>query len=454
MEDTEDRLKELIARMVLRTSYWGFLFSLIRRKSSDQFPAPMGVAPNRDGTITLWYNPQYVDKTSDNSILKILEHEGMHLLNQHVPRLIRMIGTESDPVKKSIKIKVWNLASDCCVNSQMKMPKELEICGITVKLCFPEKFKLPAGKASEWYYDELMKSAEKLMEELSKCPNCGEPKPGHGDGKDGNGNDKSKDFCTCGEGVGQLADDHSQWINDDVKNSPDQQSLARKLEMNTANTIRESTRSFKQRGTLPAGIEELIGDILNPPKLPYHLIIRKLVKGSRLSKFKPSSTRINRKRTYTFVTGKKINIPDISPFPGKKRDFTFNIGILIDTSGSMGPDDMLEGLSGIKGIIENDKNVQTTVIECDGEIQKEYICKKVKDIDPKMRGRGGTTLGPGLFRFKELNPDIILCFTDGYTENINNYIRSDLPKKIVWVLTPDGSAEVVDRTGYVVRLPK
>ncbi|HUU86729.1 MAG TPA: VWA-like domain-containing protein, partial [Candidatus Glassbacteria bacterium] len=103
-------------------------------------------------------------------------------------------------------------------------------------------------------------------------------------------------------------------------------------------------------------------------------------------------------------------------------------------------------------IIEKDRHCFTTVLEVDAGVEKEYKVKKVRDIQFQIKGRGGTTLGPGLFRAKELNCDVCLAFTDGYTETINDYPRKDLPKKIIWVITPSGSAEKVNRTGWVVNI--
>ena len=55
--NTSERLKNLIAQYVLKYNYWGYLFSQIRRKPSTALPSIMGVAPEHDGTISLYYNP-------------------------------------------------------------------------------------------------------------------------------------------------------------------------------------------------------------------------------------------------------------------------------------------------------------------------------------------------------------------------------------------------------------
>lgn len=434
---TDEKIKEIIARMVLFNSYWGFLFSKVQRKPDNTLPSIMGVAPDRYGNVYLLYKPDLIEKTDEETIKLIIEHEGLHLLNRHISRLLRLIANEVEDKKKFQKSQVWNIAADCCANTQMRMPEKVKVGDMEYTPCLPKNFNLEDGKISEYYFYELLKRRQKNQQ-------CG-------DGK----KQKCSGDCENCELVGGI-DDHGKWYNEEMMECPDLHSVSRKLDANSANIIRESVRSFKARGTLPSNIAELIDDILNPPKLPYHLMIKKLVKASRFSKFKSCSTRINRKRTYTFVIGDK-NIPQISPFPGKKRDYTFDIGILIDTSGSMSKEEILEALSGIKNIIENDKYCKVTVIENDTQIQKEYEVKKVRDIQMNIKGRGGTTLTPGLERFKELNPDVLLAFTDGGCENINEIPRRRLPKKIIWVITQNeygGGKQQVDRTGYVVEVPK
>jgi len=413
--DTSERLKNLVAKFVLKYNYWGYLFSRIRRRPSKSIPSIMGVAAEPDGTISLIYHPDLVDKTDDANLVKVIEHEGLHLLNKHIPRLIRILSNEIDNENKNKKIKVWNIASDCCVNSQAKFKDDFIIGGQNWPLCLPERYKLPDGKLTEWYFLELLKNLE------------------------GQGDD--------GPSIG----DHSKW-SEGLSSISDLSAFSRKIDQHVRRIIKDSAKTFnKERGRLPSHIADLIQGALAPPQAPYYQIIRKLVRGTRFSKFRRSPTKINRKRTYAFILGDD-SIPKISPFPGKTRDFTFNIVVLIDTSGSMSNEDIKEGLSGVKNILEKDRHCHTTVLEVDAGVEKEYVCKKIRDIQFNIKGRGGTTLGPGLFRAKELGCDVCLAFTDGYTENINAIPRKRLPKKTIWVINKGGSAKQVNTSGFVVQI--
>lgn len=427
IENIDERLRILIAKLTLKYNYWGYLFSRVRRRSNNALPSIMGVGPELDGSVTLYYNPDLIKDTDDKNITYILAHEGFHLLNKHISRLLRIIANEISPTKKQIKMKIWNIAADCCVNVQAKIPKILKINGQKVENCRPELYNLPEGKASEFYYHRLLKDMENNQQKTNE------------------------EYTQDIQDRSDQLDDHSTW--GDIKEATDLSVLSRKVDNYISKIILDSTKSFsRDKGDFPSNILELIEEVLKPPKAPYYQIIRKLVRGTRVSKFKRAYMKINRKRGYVFSLNKASNIPVISPFPGRTRDLSFDIALLLDTSGSMSKDDILEGLSGIKNIIENDKNCKVTVLENDAKLQKEYEVKKIRDIQFNVSGRGGTILRPGLERAKELNPDVCLVFTDGYIDNINGIPRKLIPKKIIWVVQKSGTIDKINKTGFIVRI--
>lgn len=454
MSDPE-KLRKLIAKLSLKNNFWGYLFARIRRVADASIPSIMGVGPNSDGTISLFYNQELVEKTEDDALLLVLEHEGLHVLNKHISRFIKISEMETDTQRKNFKMLVWNYASDCAANDLMKMPGKIKIGGVEVNLVLPQTFDLPQKHAAEWYFYKLLEQ----MKENNICSECGAPleegdhdgKHDHGgesDGKEGHGSDSC---CPgCGKSSNGQIGDHGKWKDSD--GVADKNALARKLDQYTKDIVSETVKNFnKNRGDIPGSIQELIKELLKPPQVPYYQMIRKLVVGSRLCKFKRSPTKINRKRMYVFEIGDEHS-PSISPFPGRTRDRSFNVSVMIDTSGSMRKDDIIEALSSCKDIIEKDRHCVITVIECDTHVQKEYQIKKIQDIQMDVKGRGGTTLLPGLERAKELGTDITLAFTDGYCENLNEVARNKLPRKIVWIVGEHSTTETIDKTGYIVRI--
>jgi len=409
-----ERLKKLIASMILKDNYWGYVFSRIRRRVIENYPAIMGVQWNgKSSNLELCIEPKLFNTTEDHVLEKIIEHEGLHLINNHISRLMRLLDGETDILRKQFKMKLWNIATDCCVNELANISGKIKISGKDVEPCTITNYKLEKNKTAEYHYYELMKRKWTIVQVFS-------------------------------------LDGHDNW---DCKDG-DSNGAARKIEEEVRGIVIDSLKHFcNKRGTLPGSLSEMLDEFLKPTELPYYQLIRKLVIGNRMTKYKKCSTRINKKRSFLFSISDDF-IPEISPFPGRKTDFTFKIVVLIDTSGSMDSEDVVEGLRGIKNLIENDKNVELIVLEVDTKLQKEYKVKKLNDIQFEVKGRGGTILFPGLERAKEINPDIVLAFTDGGCENINQISRGLLPKKIIWCIVQDGCSDYIDQTGFVINIPR
>jgi predicted metal-dependent peptidase len=132
---------------------------------------------------------------------------------------------------------------------------------------------------------------------------------------------------------------------------------------------------------------------------------------------------------------RKIYLPSIGA-PGPEH-----IVVAIDTSGSMGADE-LSKILGELNQLKSTAECRMTLIQCDAEIQdiKEYNSWEIADIDFDnygFRGRGGTTFEP-VFDWIEkevLNlgqrPDALFYLTDGYA----GYGMQEPPYQVMWILT-------------------
>jgi len=471
-----ERLEDLIGRLVLKDSLWGYLFSKVTKREILNDPSlTIGVGPTADGIIVLDYNSDFINLLNDKDLEIVLQHEGMHLLNKHISRLFRIITDEVDNFIKSMKIEVWNIAADCNANDLIGAPDSFILRdGSKFELIHPKKYNFPINSTSEFYFYKLLekyKAQNKNIQQYSGETNENNKKQNNFDCQSNSGSNKNdqennvqrsknKDGLNDNKEINNFKfeknktlDSHDSW-GKSLSEVPDASTLARKIEQFTQEVIYESYNSVRNKGNIPGGLKTLIEDLLKPPEIPYYQIIKKLVQGSKLSKNKKAYSRVNRKRGYAFLFTGKSGLPILSPFPGKVKDFTFKISLLTDTSGSMTKDDILESLKGIKHIIENDKYCETTVIHCDTRVNHEYKVKKISDIDFNIYGRGGTILAPGLFRCKELKTDVTLVFTDGYCDNINNIDKKMLPNRIIWVLTNNGIIDNINKIGFIVRMPK
>lgn len=449
----DDIIKNAIAILLFKDSYWGYLMAKLKRVSDETLPYIMGVGSGQDSQITLYYNPILIESVDEPFILKAIEHEGMHILNNHIGRLLIHLTDEVNKNIKQDKMKIWNIASDYAVNSLINFPKSKIINGEERYFLFPEDSNLPNLKTSEFYYDKLLEELENFknnQDEESKDLDESNNKKEEKSSDLSNNNSLKNESNNENQKSSDFVDDHDKWI-EDIKECPDLRSMARKLESYTKEIIKQSSDEVKNRGHIPGFVKSVIDNYFLKPKVSYYHVIAKLIKGSKFSKIKNAYSKINKKRTYLFSITED-NIPQISPFPGKTKDTTFKICIIIDTSGSMSDLDVLRGLSGAKNIIENDRDCKTTIIEIDTQINRIYDIKRISDIKFDIHGRGGTCLFEGLAYAKKENYDVALVFTDGYCENFNNINRKLLPKKIIWVITPNGTSNYVNGVGFTLML--
>ncbi len=458
----EDKINETIASLILKDSYWGYLFSNIERKriSFKNFPAKLfAVYLDENGEIFLLYDEDDLKNTDIKVIEKVLEHEGYHILNKHLLRLETIIKEYSDN-EKDMVVDCWQKASDFCANYLCNMPRIVKINNKDFYPLFSDLYKLPNNLSSEEYFYRLytnnkdknnLNNKEK-QNEISNNVSCDSDNNFENvNNKSNNNNDDENHENKDNENNEQQYDDlkeediikaEDMWVNSKMKVCP------RFIETKINDLVYNAYRQVREKGNLSSSVKELIDDILRPPKIPYYNIIRKIVKGNIKAKETFAYSKINKKRSYAFYFKPMLFLP----FPGRQQNKTFSIVIILDTSGSMNKDKILEGLSGIKNFIENDKYCKITVIENDIKIQKEYTIKKIKDIQFDIKGRGGTYLFPSLERSLELKSDITLVFTDAECENLNEFDRKLLPKKIIYIIPENNSDELINKTGYVVKI--
>ena len=105
--------------------------------------------------------------------------------------------------------------------------------------------------------------------------------------------------------------------------------------------------------------------------------------------------------------------------------------VAIDISGSISDDEYNLAIKEIINIVRN-YNYEITILECDTEIRREYKISNLKDIRKRLNTRGGTKFSPIFKRANEINPNVVIYFTDGKGEET----LAVKPKgyKVLWVL--------------------
>lgn len=171
----------------------------------------------------------------------------------------------------------------------------------------------------------------------------------------------------------------------------------------------------KSKGQLPAELERLLDDLLNP-KLDWTSLLQRFVNDFVNSDF-------------TWTRPNKRFMPEFY-LPGNKSDSIRNLTVAIDTSGSVSESDLNAMLSEIQYIFDTVNPVELTLIDCDTRINHIYNCDSNTEIQSlKFTGGGGTSFKPVIEYCKKHSPVALIYFTDLWATQITE----DPGFPILWV---------------------
>ena len=194
----------------------------------------------------------------------------------------------------------------------------------------------------------------------------------------------------------------------------------------------QSKIANKDKGEIPGEIARAIDDLINP-KLPWYEILQRFM--SDLAKDDYSWARPN-KRFYP------------NHYLPSQQSFTLGkVVVAIDTSGSVSQQEITEMLSEIENIRETFKPEKLTIIDCDAEIHNIYDVEKYDNIlELEFHGYGGTDFQPVIEYCNQVNPDVLIYFTDLYAEDVRDV--GDYP--IIWICTDNNpDVQPVGETIYL-----
>lgn len=161
--------------------------------------------------------------------------------------------------------------------------------------------------------------------------------------------------------------------------------------------------SAKAQGKLPAGLERIFGEILEPTASWQDLIrafFARKVGGGAFDWLRPD---------------RRFMVRDIYT-PARSGHGCGTVAVAIDTSGSIGQRELDQFFGELRGIIEETKPQRVLVMWCDAQVHKVDEIFDVSDIGGlKPHGGGGTDFRP-VFDWLDDNgitPDALVYLTDG-----------------------------------------
>ena len=376
--------------------------------------APVGTmgVTIREGAYTLLYDPSFVEseEVTLHQLSKVLIHEFLHLLLEHIPRYSRAL-RRAGPNRKPLVKQFANVAMDYAVNSLMVNLGEATLEDFKgmgrYSGVYPTDVGLPEGKSFEWYLRALLSNPEEFERKMAASSG--------GEGGEGQSLEEllrdylDKVNCPIHEDVESELENLQAGAESDGEGDGMLSQIERGLVNKGKGAIREGLEGMKGKGALPGGLQTIVDEALAPPKLPWKGILRRFLESARDRTLVPSFRRPKR----------RIAVDEVDPqaepcnFPGRTPLGCLHIVFGIDTSGSVSDAEIKDILTELRGVVGAYPKTSVTVIEADTRIQREYKLASHSDIPGRVAGRGGTDYEAVFSRAKEVEADLLIYATDG-----------------------------------------
>lgn len=308
----------------------------------------------------VWDSEWFEEQERPMQILVVL-HEVAHLVLQHLERILRLRLKIADQKRYDELHPIINTAADMAANDTVIRPFVKEsgkssYQNVLTKFVLPETRHYPTGETFEEYLARLL---EDLAED-GWTPGSGKPLP---------------------QWMADLSGNSGTSMLDPVLNVPVSELTDAEIEriISTANAeskqlVKSAIEQTKRsRGTVPAHLEQLMEELFAEPKVPWSQIFRGYLRTSLSSKLAESSAYPNPALFPLALTG------DIEPYTGYQKEFTFNMAVLIDSSGSISDNDYKTFIAELQGISQVERGASATLVYFDSAVQH----VEQLDMDPE-----------------------------------------------------------------------
>lgn len=386
-----------------------------------------------DGT-KLYYAPSFLDTCHADEIRGVVAHEVMHCAYNHHTRR----GTRD--------ADLWNEACDYVINLDL----------------LAAGFTLPKGAYLDPKYQGMNAEAvyRILNDKLQDGNPTGQPGQSQGQGQgtgqpQGNGQGQSATGGPGGRGQGQGQGDAQGTGQGQGKGGAQGQGQGKPIPGKVLDAapnnapaalseaaadwerkVRQAVSIAKARGQglVPGELASLVKAI-NKPKLDWRSELRRFI-----------DTKVNMDYSWTNPNKRFLNTPYV--LPGVTADGIAKLGIVVDTSGSVGDACLKQFLSEIASAIDAGCIHKAIVVQCDAKVQKVDTFEYTDEVKlDRWYGRGGTRFAPAIEWFTQNEPDVaaMLYFTDLEC----NDFGKDPGCPVMWIAT---CSDLTYRT-YAGRVP-
>lgn len=309
------------------------------------------------------FNPDFISDKSDEEIKFLVAHECMHPMLEHNFRR-----GERDPYK-------WNMAGDYVIN----------------KLLVDEGIgkMIEGGLHDDHIYNNGGGTSDGIYNALPDTP----------EGEQGYGGE-GQPFDQCQDGEGSPAEQAQQQAEWKIK-------------------VAQAAQSAKMMGKMSAGLERLVGELLQP-KVDWREVLQKFIVKQRTedrSFARPNRRFIHQGLYLPSITGERLG----------------EIAFAVDCSGSIGQEEIDQFASEITTVWADQRPSKVHVLYFDSEVSHYDVYESDDEPVIKPHGGGGTAFSP-VFEYMQANDiEPVACI---FLTDLVCYDFGDAPNyPVLWVST-------------------
>lgn len=369
-------ITEITSRLINRQPFFAsYLLTHMKIVEFDN-----GIAAT-DGN-TIWINPEEFRKLRLPEQMFILCHEVMHGVYGHISRakVYAKLGTVNG---LPYDHEIMNAAEDYVINDAL-----LSVDGLD---------RPAMGLFSHSYSFDM--TAEEVYAELYEYQPPQGGSEGQGEGDEG---EPSQGQGPSGQPTGSTGtgfDEHV--IPTDDAPAPTEQEIKQRMV--------QSLNAARAMGNMPGVLERIISELVEP-KVDWKEQLRATVEAS-LGKDNLTWARPNRR---------KLAFPDFPIMPGRSGSRSGKLAVIVDTSGSVGADNLRAFMGEIGGMLDETRPEECRVYWTDTKVASADTVETSDELlNLKPQGGGGTKLYAAYPVIEEdMGTADVTCvmLTDGYTD--------------------------------------
>ena len=351
------------------------------------------------------YGRKFVKDLRDQELNFVVAHENYHKMYRHLTTWRKL---------HEIDNRLANAACDYVINIQLK---DLDPNEAVIAMPRYKSGKV-MGLVDERFRGMNAKEVFDILREEKGTGGSGGEK-GEGGGGIGDPSDGDPEF------------DEHDWDGAKEMTAEEKKDLAREIDQ----AIRQGIMARnKIAGSGAGGLDRELEGLLEP-KVNWREVLRDFVKSTCNAKDKSSWRKVNRRFLSTGVymptlIGEKVG----------------HLVIAIDTSGSIGGNELSEFLSEVKGIAEEVNPECVDLLYWDSEVagHETYSGSTASDISNSTKPKGGGGTSPSCvsayLKEKNIQPECVIVLTDGY---VGGDWGSEWTAPVMWCIVGgyDGDAD-------------